>query len=62
MREILTYVDRDYVDTVNIEKLMDYSIQKMLAKLDPHTVYITKSETEQTKLQLESNFDGIGVE
>jgi carboxyl-terminal processing protease len=62
MREILTYVDRDYVDTVNIEKLMDYSIQKMLAKLDPHTVYITKTETEQTKLQLESNFDGIGVE
>jgi carboxyl-terminal processing protease len=62
MREILTYVNRDYVDTVNAEKLIDYSIQKMLAKLDPHTVYITKSETEQTKIQLESNFDGIGVE
>lgn len=62
MREILTYVNRDYVDTVNAEKLIDYSIQKMLAKLDPHTVYITKSETEQSKLQLESNFDGIGVE
>jgi len=62
MREILTYVNNDYVDTVNTEKLIDYSIQKMLAKLDPHTVYITKAETEQTKLQLESNFDGIGVE
>ncbi len=62
MREILTYVNRDYVDTVNVEKLIDFSIQKMLAKLDPHTVYITKSETEQSKLQLESNFDGIGVE
>ena len=62
MREILTYVNHDYVDTVNTEKLIDFAIQKMLAKLDPHTVYITKSETEQTKLQLESNFDGIGVE
>ncbi len=62
MREILTYVNRDYVDTVNAEKLIDYSIQKMLAKLDPHTVYISKAETEQSKLQLESNFDGIGVE
>lgn len=62
MREILTYINRDYVDTVNAEKLIDFSIQKMLAKLDPHTVYITKAETEQSKLQLESNFDGIGVE
>jgi carboxyl-terminal processing protease len=62
MREILTYVNRDYVDTVNVEKLIDFSIQKMLAKLDPHTVYITKAETEQSKIQLESNFDGIGVE
>ena len=62
MREILTYVNHDYVDTVNTEKLIDFGIQKMLAKLDPHTVYITKTETEQTKLQLESNFDGIGVE
>ena len=29
-RDILSYIDRDYVDTVDIEELSDYAITKML--------------------------------
>ncbi len=61
-REILSLIDRDYVDTVNVEKLVDYSIEKMLEKLDPHTAYIPSSEIQMARAQLESDFDGIGVE
>ncbi|MDJ1471373.1 S41 family peptidase [Cytophagaceae bacterium DM2B3-1] len=61
-REILSLIDRDYVDTVNIEKLVDYSIEKMLEKLDPHTAYIPASDIQMARAQLESDFDGIGVE
>jgi carboxyl-terminal processing protease len=61
-REILSLIDRDYVDTVNMEKLVDYSIEKMLEKLDPHTTYIPSSEIHMARAQLESDFDGIGVE
>ncbi len=61
-REILSLIDRDYVDTVNVEKLVDYSIDKMLEKLDPHTTYIPASDIHMARAQLESDFDGIGVE
>ena len=61
-REILNYVDKDYVDTVNTEDLVDYSIEKMLEKLDPHTTYIPSKDLEMARTQLESDFDGIGIE
>lgn len=61
-REILSLIDRDYVDTVNMDELVDYSISKMLEKLDPHTSYISSKEIHMARAQLESDFDGIGVE
>jgi carboxyl-terminal processing protease len=61
-RDILTHIDQSYVDTVNTEELIDYSIDKMLEKLDPHTVYIPAKDVEQANMQLEGDFDGIGIE
>jgi carboxyl-terminal processing protease len=61
-REVLMYVENNYVDTVNTEELVDYSISKMLEKLDPHTSYFNKEESTAARSQLESGFDGIGVE
>ncbi|MFL5730909.1 MAG: S41 family peptidase, partial [Cytophagaceae bacterium] len=60
--EILNYIERDYVDTVNIDDLVDYSISKMLEKLDPHTVYIPKKDIEIARSQLKGDFEGIGIE
>ncbi len=61
-RDILSYIDRDYVDTVDVEKLSDYAITKMLEKLDPHTSYIPASEIAMARSYLEGDFEGIGVE
>ncbi|PSR53678.1 peptidase S41 [Adhaeribacter arboris] len=61
-RDILSYIDRDYVDTVNVEELSDFAINKMLEKLDPHTAYIPASEMDVARSYLEGDFDGIGVE
>jgi len=61
-RDILTYIDRDYVDTVDIEELADYGIQKMLEKLDPHTAYIPADELALARSYLEGDFEGIGIE
>jgi len=61
-REILSYIDRDYVDTVNTEELSEYAIDKMLEKLDPHSSYIPAKEVTLARSYLESDFDGIGVE
>ncbi|GAB2962298.1 S41 family peptidase [Hymenobacter coalescens] len=61
-KEILSYVDRDYVDSVNAEELSDYAIKRMLEKLDPHSVYIPAKEQQQAAAFLQSDYDGVGVE
>ncbi|MGV3588892.1 MAG: S41 family peptidase [Adhaeribacter sp.] len=61
-RDILSYVDRDYVDSVNIETLSDFAISSMLEKLDPHTTYIPAAEMDMARSYLEGDYEGIGVE
>lgn len=61
-KEILTYIQRDYVDEVNTDELVETAISKMLEDLDPHSVYIPAEELELAKSQLEGEFEGIGIE
>ena len=61
-REILQLIENNYVDTVNTDDLVDYSIEKMLQKLDPHTAYMNPQDAIAARSQLEGGFDGIGVE
>ncbi|WP_304237651.1 S41 family peptidase [Jiulongibacter sediminis] len=61
-KEILTYIDRSYVDEVDTDSLADYGIMKMLEKLDPHTAYLPAEEAELAMSELQNGFDGIGVE
>ena len=61
-KEILTYVQRDYVDEVDTNELVETAINKMLEKLDPHSVYIPAKDLELAKSQLEGEFEGIGIE
>jgi len=62
IQEIITYVNRDYVDSINTNELVEYGIEKMLEKLDPHSSYIPAKDAALAKSQLEGEFDGIGVE
>ncbi|HXC03894.1 MAG TPA: S41 family peptidase [Bacteroidia bacterium] len=59
---ILNFVQQQYVDTVNREKLTDKTIADMLQELDPHSAYMTADERKRNDEPLEGNFEGIGVE
>ena len=61
-REILTYIENEYVDEVDPDELVEGAINHMLTELDPHSVYIPAEEAKLAKSQLEGEFDGIGVE
>ncbi len=61
-KDILTYIQRDYVDEVNTDELVESAITNMLEELDPHSVYIPAEELEMAKAQLEGEFEGIGIE
>jgi carboxyl-terminal processing protease len=58
---VLRLVDAFYVDTANVNKMTENAIVDLLGRLDPHSVYITKSEVEEMNQPLEGNFEGIGI-
>ncbi|MCI5054977.1 MAG: S41 family peptidase [Flavobacteriales bacterium] len=60
--EVIQYIDQEYVDTVNQQKIIQQTIQNMLQNLDPHSYYIPPAEVQAMNEPLEGNFDGIGVE
>lgn len=61
LQTILELIDRQYVDKIDIDSLLEKSIPDLLAGLDPHSAYIPSSELTQTNDELESSFGGVGV-
>ncbi len=61
-KEVLTLIESSYVDSVDTDSLVDFSIKKMLEKLDPHTSYFNAKEAVFARSPLQAGFDGIGVE
>lgn len=59
--EIMDLISDQYVDDVNTDSILEASIPDILAKLDPHTVYIPASELQATNEVLDGSFGGIGV-
>lgn len=61
-QRLMALIDAFYVDTVNLQKLTEDAIVKVLAELDPHSVYISKEEVEEMNEPLEGGFYGIGIQ
>lgn len=61
-KEVLSLIESSYVDEVDTDSLVDFSITKMLEKLDPHTSYFNSADAVMARSPLEAGFDGIGVE
>lgn len=61
-QRLMALIDAFYVDTVNLERLTEDAIVKVLAELDPHSVYISKEEVEEMNEPLEGGFFGIGIQ
>ena len=59
--EILTYIDKMYVDDVDDEALTNTAIVALLEKLDPHSTYITIDEVNDANEKINGSFVGIGI-
>lgn len=62
LNNLLHIIDDQYVDTVNINDLVEKAMPLILAELDPHSVYITAREGEIANDDLRGSFFGIGIE
>lgn len=61
-QRLMALIDAFYVDTVNLQKLTEEAVVKVLSELDPHSVYISKEEVEEMNEPLEGSFFGIGIQ
>lgn len=59
--EIMTFIDKLYVDPVNDKELLDAAIVAMLEKLDPHSTYISKADVDDANQRIDGSFVGIGI-
>jgi carboxyl-terminal processing protease len=58
---ILSFIEAEYVDSINRRDLEEAAIPEILEQLDPHSVYIPARDVARVSEPLEGNFEGIGV-
>jgi carboxyl-terminal processing protease len=54
-------LDMNYVDTLSYDKMMKSTIDNMLEKLDPYTVYMPEEETDDLTFMTTGEYAGIGA-
>ena len=62
LNNLLRLVDDQYVDTVNVNDLVEKAMPQILAELDPHSVYISAKDMEVMNDDLKGSFSGVGIE
>lgn len=62
IKKLINFIEKDYVDAVDTDNLLDGAITQMLGKLDPHSVYIPKEDLQAVTENMQGNFVGIGVQ
>lgn len=62
LNNLLHIIDDQYVDSVNIDDLVDKAIPQILAELDPHSVYISAEDVQKANASLQGSFSGVGIE
>ena len=62
LNSLLHIIDDKYVDTVNINDIVEKAMPQILSELDPHSVYIAARDMEIANDELKGSFSGIGIE
>jgi carboxyl-terminal processing protease len=62
LNNLLHIIDDQYVDTVNVNDLVEKAMPQILAELDPHSVYIAAKDVQMANDDLRGSFSGVGIE
>ncbi len=62
LNDLLHVIDDQYVDTVNINTVVEDAMPKILEELDPHSTYISAKDAQTANDDLKGSFSGIGVQ
>lgn len=61
LSRLIDYIEYEYVDEVNIDSVVDITVNGILKDLDPHSVYISEQEYASLSESMQGDFVGIGV-
>jgi carboxyl-terminal processing protease len=59
---ITKLIEKDYVDSINKNELIEKAVPVILDELDPHSSYIPANEMKGVAEEMRGNFSGIGVQ
>lgn len=62
INNLLHIIDDRYVDSVDVNQLVEQAIPQILSELDPHSTYISAKDVTVMNDDLKGSFSGIGVE
>ena len=60
--EVLDMVEKNYVEPVDGDKLMQGAINGMIKSLDPHSVFMTAEMYKELEVETRGSFGGLGIE
>jgi carboxyl-terminal processing protease len=58
----LKLIDRNYVNDVDMTKLLDRAIEAITDSLDAHTTYLRERDYEELMVHTEGEFGGLGIQ
>ena len=61
LNSLIDFINNEYVDDVNTDSIVNLTVDNILAKLDPHSVYIPPSVQTQVAESMKGDFVGIGI-
>ena len=61
LNRLIDYIDYEYVDDIDTDSIVDVTVNNILEKLDPHSVYIPKQEMDEVSENMKGDFVGIGI-
>ncbi len=61
LNKLIDFINNEYVDKVNTDSIVNLTVDNILSKLDPHSVYIPPSEQAEVAESMKGDFVGIGI-
>jgi len=59
--DVIEMIEKNYVDPVDTEKLVQEAIQGMVSSLDPHSLLLPPEEFADLQIDTKGKFTGIGI-
>lgn len=59
---LMEFIENNYVDTIDEERVTQVGLDAVLHSLDPHSAYLPVQDFEKAEEEIQSTFQGIGVQ